>query len=87
MKQIIVVTVLTVLLAACGRSPKADGEKRCELRKAFDAAVKAGNRDEAARIEIEGQKFEDELKNKYKDDSEGAKALNEASSACQYGEE
>ncbi|HLP12722.1 MAG TPA: hypothetical protein VK177_12370 [Flavobacteriales bacterium] len=85
MKKSILLLAFPLALMACGggSGPEADADKMCKLMKDWKAAKDAGKADEAEKIEEEGEKLEDELEERYKNDEEGKKKVKEKIEACE----
>lgn len=82
MKTMILPVFFALALMSCSSSPKEDGEELCAMRKAHKAAIEAGDRDEVARIEEEGEKLERKMEEKYRNDEAGRKEMKAAMRAC-----
>ena len=70
-KAILLLTISLALIACGGGGPKDDAARMCDLRKQLEAADRADDEAEIKRIDIEGEKLEDEFKEKYKNDKAG----------------
>jgi hypothetical protein len=83
MKKIILALAIPLAIVACGGGgPQGDAEKMCSLMKEYKAAIESKNEAEKKRIDAEGEKMEDELQEKYKNDTEGKKKFTEKLNEC-----
>ena len=84
MKKAILLLAFPLALTACGGGgPEGDAQKMCDLMTEWKTAKEAGKNDEAQAIEEKGEKIEDEMKEKYKDDEAGGKTFETIVEECE----
>lgn len=84
MKKTILLLAFPLALTACGGGgPEDDAQKMCDMMKEYGELKKAGNDEEANKIEEKGEKLEDEMKEKYKDDEASGKTYKTIVDECE----